>query len=370
MEKPAYLVIHRGQWRYLPPAQAVKDGVVKSYMLGTDQTAAFAYAAAENLKLDEFRQHLKHIKKISSDSDIELLIQGYLASDAYKALAPLTKQGYALAFKHWLEKGTVGGRRLGRIKISNLDAITCQKIYDIMAKVSVSNANNCLAVFRLLFSYATRNGYCQFNPFKAVKKQTTKPRRVTWERQHVRAFLNVAYSNWKTRSVGLIVHMAYELAQRSTDMRLIKWADYDAAKGVLVVVQSKRCSRVELPVSKGLQQMLEQQAKDFDWQQYIAPSLRRDGKQGLLPYNLHSFNKAATALMEQSNLPEHLTVRDLRRTAITEMVEAASPLPNIMAVTGHASLQSLTPYVKNTLRSASVAQTMRNYPEYLMEEPV
>lgn len=364
--KPAYLVTHRGQWRYLPPIQAVNDGVVERCMLGTDDAAAYAYAAASNLKLQDWRSHRKHVKSMGSDSNIELLVENYLASDVFKALAPLTRQGYALAFNHWQENGTVGGRRLGKIKVTGIDAMTCQKIYDMMARVSVSNANGCLAVWRLLFSYAIRNGYCQYNPFKAVKKQTTKPRRVTWEREHVRAFLNVAYSNWKNRSIGLIIHMAYELAQRSTDMRLIKWSDYDAVKGVLVVVQSKRGSRVELPVSKGLQQMLEQQAKDFNWQAYIAPSLKRDGKQGLLPYNLHSFNKAATALMEESGLPEHLTVRDLRRTAVTEMIEEGVPLPSISAMTGHASLTSLTPYVRHTLRGAMNAQAMRNYPEYLL----
>jgi hypothetical protein len=54
-----------------------------------------------------------------------------------------------------------------------------------------------------------------------------------------------------------------------------------------------------------------------------------------------------------------LQLMDLRRTAITEMVEAGVPLSNIMALSGHATPGSLAPYIKNTLRSASVAQQMR-----------
>jgi hypothetical protein len=51
---------------------------------------------------------------------------------------------------------------------------------------------------------------------------------------------------------------------------------------------------------------------------------------------------------------------DLRRTAVTEMIEAGVPLTNVMSVTGHATTHSLTPYIKNTLKSASVAQGMRD----------
>jgi hypothetical protein len=46
------------------------------------------------------------------------------------------------------------------------------------------------------------------------------------------------------------------------------------------------------------------------------------------------------------------------------MVEAAIPLPNIMAISGHSTPQSLTPYIKNTLRSATIAQEMRGTLDY------
>ena len=50
----------------------------------------------------------------------------------------------------------------------------------------------------------------------------------------------------------------------------------------------------------------------------------------------------------------------MRRTATTEMVDAGVPLPQIMSVTGHANAQSLTPYLKNTLTSATEALSKRN----------
>lgn len=367
MLKPAYLVKHRGQWRYLPPKQAVDDGAVVRAMLGTDDVSAYAYATENNIKVKAWQDWRMSLKQTTGDSKVSALVDAYLTSADFAKLSEATKQGYRNCLSHWQANGNVGYTQLNKLKIVDVDTSTCQKIYNKTAENSVSTANNCLSVWRLLFAYSIRNGYCNFNPFSPVKKQTVKARRVVWEREHVRAYLNVAYAHWKTRSIGLIVHMAYELAQRSTDMRMLKWSDYDDVKGVIVVVQSKRGSRVELPVSKGLQQMLAQQKIDFGWQAYVAPSLKRDGKQGLLPYNLHSFNTAATKLMEEAQLPSELTIRDLRRTAVTEMIEEGVPLPSISSMTGHASLTSLTPYVRHTLKGAMNAQAMRNYPDYLLE---
>jgi integrase len=105
--------------------------------------------------------------------------------------------------------------------------------------------------------------------------------------------------------------------------------------------------------------MLRQQHAEFGWQQYIAPSNVPDRKGGLLPYSLFNLSRVAKQIVAEANIPNELVLQDLRRTAITEMVEAGVPITNIMSVSGHATPQSLTPYIKNTLRSATVAQDMR-----------
>jgi len=71
--------------------------------------------------------------------------------------------------------------------------------------------------------------------------------------------------------------------------------------------------------------------------------------------------------MKAADLPEELTLMDLRRTAITEMVQEGVPLSSIMSISGHATPTSLTPYIKNTLRSSTNAQSMRQFPTNLME---
>ena len=65
-------------------------------------------------------------------------------------------------------------------------------------------------------------------------------------------------------------------------------------------------------------------------------------------------------IKEQAGLPKKLTAMDMRRTAITEMVEAGVDITQIKQVSGHANIQSLTPYIKHTFTGASEALAQRN----------
>ena len=50
---------------------------------------------------------------------------------------------------------------------------------------------------------------------------------------------------------------------------------------------------------------------------------------------------------------------DLRRTAVTEMMEAGVDLAGIMQVTGHKNVASIKPYMVNTFSGASKALAAR-----------
>ena len=59
------------------------------------------------------------------------------------------------------------------------------------------------------------------------------------------------------------------------------------------------------------------------------------------------------------NLPKELTAMDLRRTAVTEMMEGGVDLAGIMQVTGHQNAASVKPYMVNTFSGASKALAAR-----------
>ena len=366
--KLSYMMeVQRGDtiiYRYNPPADALEAGVVKRVMLGADYEAACVYVQEQNALMAEWRSERKYLRELTSKSKVSDLIKSYVASISFTNLSPKTQTDYTYYLKCWYSS-KVAGVLLPQAKLCNIMTPMCQRVYEEHAGNSISLANHSLAVYRLLFNYAIRHGFTQYNPFTQVKAQKQHSRKVVWQREDVRAFLNTAFSNFEWRNAGLIVNMAYEWGQRLGDMRTLTWDSYNLETGVLTLTQSKRGAKITVPTSTGLQAMLAQQHVDFGWQQYIAP-VPKTVKGKLLPYSLNKLSKLGTTIMAESDLPEELTLMDLRRTAITEMVEVGVPVSSIMAMSGHATPSSLTPYIQHTLRGASTAQMMRDFPPDLM----
>jgi integrase len=358
MKLPRYLMSQDGGYRYNPPADAVEAGIVRRQACGTDQQQAFAYAEEQNALMDEWRKDVRYLRTLSTKSTVADLVRAYKASIGYTKLSPKSQEDYAYFLSKWYGSKT-SGTTLLHTRMGDLVTPICQRIYDEQASHSVSLANHALSIYRLLFSFAIRNGYTLHNPFTNVAKQTDKPRRVVWQKDNIKKFMDTAFAEWRWRNVGLIVYMAYEWGQRLGDMRLLTWDSYDVETGTLSLEQSKRRARVSIPTSESLQEMLKQQHEEFGWQKYIVPTDKADGEGGLKPYTRVALAKAGATIMQRAELPAELMMMDLRRTAVTEMIEAGVPLPNVMSITGHATPHSLSPYIKNTLKSATVAQNMR-----------
>ena len=345
-------------YRYNPPADAVEAGIVKRTSLGPNYNEAAVFCEEQNKLVDEWRREHRYLKNLSEKSKVSDLIKSYMHSLDFDKLSKKAKYDYPYYLKRWYQSRTAG-TTLINTRLADLSAPICQRIYDEHAAHSKSLANHVLAVYKVIFNYAIRNGFTTFNPFKPVKTQTVRPRRVVWEREHIKRFMDMAFSKYEWRNVGLLVYMAYSWGQRLGDMRTLKWSNYNVETGVLELEQSKRRARVTIPTNQDLRNMLTQQHADFGWQAYIAPSTRKGAGGTLLPFSLTRLSKIGKAIMQEAGLPEDLQLMDMRRTAVTEMVQVGVPLPNIMALTGHATPHSLTPYMRNTLKSATVAQEMR-----------
>jgi len=229
---------------------------------------------------------------------------------------------------------------------------------DWLDNSGIRAANYIATCVSIVLNYSIKYEAIPHNPMALVKKVKTKPRKVMWQPEQVKLFLDTAYSDFKWRSIGLIFHMAYELAQRVGDMRNLTWKSIDFANKRMNLEQSKRGAEVHLPISESLLKMLVQQKEDFDFQDYVAP--RTSPKNNSYShYTLNEISKLINEVKDEANLPKELQVRDLRRTAITEMVEAGVDLVSIMQVSGHQSVASVQPYLVNTYSGASSALERR-----------
>ena len=282
---------------------------------------------------------------------VDDLVQKYYTSNDYNMLRDRSKKDYQYFLGVMLDN-------FADVKFDELTSKQAKHAYEEWVARGISLANHVCTVSSIVYRYAIEMEYAEVNPFANVRRKTAPQRKVVWSEDDVRQFLDTAYSEFQWRSLGLIVHMAYEWCQRLGDMRLLTWDNLDLPEKKLYLEQSKRRAEVTLPIEDDLLEMLIQQEQDVGFQSYVAP--RTSPTQGEYhPYSMERLSKAGRAVMREAGLPDELRLMDLRRTGTTQMVEAGVSMGQIMSVTGHSNPQSVKPYMKNTYASANNALTAR-----------
>ena len=127
-----------------------------------------------------------------------------------------------------------------------------KEAYNNWCDRGVALANHVLSASRIAINHGLHMELCTTNPFSSVKRRTTQPRKTVWTREQVHKFLDTAYSEFHSRNIGLIAHMAYEWCQRVGDMRLLTWDMLNFETKRVVIPQSKRDAQVELPIDDDL----------------------------------------------------------------------------------------------------------------------
>ena len=301
----------------------------------------------------------KHTSKLS------VIVDFYLHSDAFRSLTGSTQKDYEKHLDAVL-KTTVEGRLLGNYTVRSIKARHIRLAYakwliptgDNKKDKLIRTANYRKSALSKAWKHCMELDVMDNDPVRLVKTLSTKQRKVKWTREQVVLFLDTAYGNFKWRSIGLIVHMAYEWAQRIGDMRMLTWDNINFSAKRVDLTQSKRGADVHLPIPDDLLSMLRQQSQDFGFQHYVAPKTKPVAG-AYVPYPIDHIDDAINEVKKEAGLPKQITAMDLRRTAITEMVEAGVETLELMQVTGHANPESVKPYLVNTFSGASNALSKR-----------
>tara|TARA_R110000796_G_scaffold53356_4_gene125265 strand:- start:401 stop:1306 length:906 start_codon:yes stop_codon:yes gene_type:complete len=290
-------------------------------------------------------------------SNLHTLVQHYKKSHDFTKLRDQTQRDYHnILNKALMTK--VEDSTLANIKVKDLSRRTFKVAYDSWLYRGVRTANITHAVVRKVLNYGIDLELLTVNPVSGIKTQAETSRNTTWTPEQVKLFLDTAYSQFKWRNIGLIVHMAYEFVQRIGDMRELTWDSIDFDKKLLTLEQSKRRATVFLPIEENLLSMLTFQKNDFGFQDYVAPSVKTITG-GYKPYAKWQVSVHVNAIKAACGLPNGLQAMDMRRTGVTQMVDAGVDLAQIMSVSGHKNPNSVNPYMKNTLTSATNALTTR-----------
>ena len=339
-------------YRFNPPQTLIDAGVVERFELSSDPKKARQWAKHANDLIDQYREEQAKVVGLKSSSRVTDLINFYYQSNDFNMLRESTKVDY----RYFL---TVVHQTMGTRKYKDVTPKVAKQAYEDWVRRGISFANHAATCASRVYNYAIQMEHAEQNPFAKIKRKTTQQRKMVWSHGEVNKFLDVAYSDFDYRNVGLIVHMAYEWCQRLGDMRMLKWENLDLDAQQLTLEQSKRRADVFLPISDNLTAMLKEQKADFGFQEWVVPHpMPVKGK--YKPYAMERLSKVGRKIMRLAKLPEELRLMDIRRTGVTQMVDKGVPLPQIMAVTGHTHVSSVKPYMKHTYDSANSALTQRD----------
>ena len=202
--------------------------------------------------------------------NINSLVDKYYLSSDFNMLTEKTKVDYSNCLSIMLNTN-IDDKFIYTTKVNKLTGAVARQSYELWLKRGIYMANHICATSRKVYSFGMEMGYAEVNPFSTFKCKVTKPRKVTWTKEQIMQLLDFCYADFKYRSLGLIVQMAYEWCQRVGDMRLLQFDSIDYDKGILNLEQSKRGATVHLPISDNLLEMLIQQKDEYDFQKYVAP---------------------------------------------------------------------------------------------------
>jgi|TARA_R100000995_G_scaffold33550_1_gene15118 integrase len=349
-------------WVWMPPLNARNSGF-NPIIVEASRYRSYNYIQKENERLFKWQQDLISRKIPTDKSTLHSMFRFYKTTNSFNKLREQTQRDYCNVVNSALMIKIKGGVMLGNIKLGVLSRQHTKLAYEKWLERGVRTANMSHSVLRKVLNVAIEYDIIQSNPLTGIEKQQEHARKVSWTKDQVKLFLNTAYGEWKWRNIGLIAHMAYEWCQRVGDMRKLKWDTINFEDKVLTLEQSKRRAEVFLPISDNLIRMLTQQNKDFGFQEYVAPSVR-PFKGVYRPYSITQVSSIANQVKATSGLPRELHVMDMRRTGITEMVDSGVDITQIMSVSGHQNVQSVTPYIKHTLAASKSALSKRQSLDY------
>lgn len=339
-------------WAFNPPA----------YVRETITTHEISYVQFED-RLDA-EEHSKLVQELYRDiknkekkeahlpiGSVMSLAASYKRTNAWSSLSDNTKRTYNQLLRGSFDvRLGQSNKTFGEMNAKNVSPMVAEQLYShLKESVSEHRANHTVKVLRRVWQVCKRKQLVRQNPFREMGLRSLPERIVLWEPEQVQSFIEHADEQgyW---SVGTLALLCYDLCQRPGDMRQLLWQNYK--DGTFDFVQEKTKVRVTIPASPRLIERLSQRTGEPS--DYICLS-EKSGK----PYDRFAAYKLVGRLRKAAGLPDHLQLRDLRRTGATEMAEAGCTEDELRSVTGHKGRGVLNTYVRPTRKLAQGGMSKR-----------
>jgi hypothetical protein len=347
---------------YCPPKKALRAGIVISEALGKDPIKAATRAEHLNQRIDDWRNGLE-VRATGNRGTIDWLIGEYEKSDRYLRLGKATRADYHNRLRIFANLTTKGGKRLGSIMADQFKARHADQLYLRLQEIGgdgiptkLSGANGIIRVVRRIFYLAIRWEVpgVSVNPFAKMELVSAPSREVVIPPEHLDVFCAQAIALGR-RSMALAATLQYEMTQRPIDVRLLPWARYKASEVQVRQTKTKKLVWVPLlPDLAHLKAMLDETPQ-------VSTQIVINEKTGK-PYTGPEYSHAFREIADSAGLPPEYQAADFRRSGMDEGGDAGATEDELRSLSGHASREVVSVYVKpNRTKAASVLRKRRQY---------
>lgn len=282
---------------------------------------------SDRMKFSQLAQHYEQTKLIPPKYQGEAKIAGLRS---YKTQARRLKT-LVEYFGHRLIKSITHGD-VERFKLKRLELPTWRG-----DERSHADVNRDLALLRIVFNYAKKQGWVAKNPFERgealiTSAHETKRDRVLGREEELRLLL--ACEKPARQHLRPILILLLDTAMRKGEALSLNWSDVDLDSGIirLRATITKTAKPRVVPITSRLRIELEK-LRVFE-----------AGKPDARIFKYGDFKRAYAAACEEAGIAG-VRIHDLRHTAITRMIESGMPHAQVMVVSGHSEFSTFRRYV-------------------------
>jgi integrase len=318
-------------YHWQPSASLIRAGFC-NVALGYDLAKAIREAETLNVKVDQWRGGLP-VQASNRHGSIPWIIEQFKQSPRWQKLRPKTILSYQDQFQNILRWSAARGDPPMR-------TITRRDAEQIWASLHERTPRTALAVIQRctqLWNYAIDldEDVVTRNPFQRLGLPPRPSRSQVWRPSQITAVVQTAIKMGHP-SIALATIIAINTAQRPSDIRALRWSQYDGR--IIALTQIKTGATVTIPVTEQLKVALDE-AKRTRIESKVV-TLDQDGPIVVCEHTRRvwsgagSFSVSFRNICRYAGIPDTLQFRNLRRTATTHLAEAGCTPHQISAIGG------------------------------------
>jgi integrase len=277
--------------------------------------------------------------------------------------------------KAWPSYGKYAGNALRNHNLEDVDSST---VYEVLKawKGKLAMQRVMRAFLSGFFNWCIQEGKMPANPCRDIKLKKSKVRQTYITDEHFAAIraamLETTYARaGKTVTAEVptgpmmqcMIDLCYLTAQRSTEIRELKWTDIDRKAGVIHFVPSKTEDssgvRVDFRITPEIEVVLAR-VQTIDGRPSIGDMPVIHTQQGK-PYAANTVLKAWKVAAERAKLAElGYTIKDIRAKALTDGVRDGYSIEALQVAGAHTTKEMTEDYIKQ--RNVPVADVRLRIP--------